>query len=76
MKHVIDEHAVFAETEQRELVVHVVLDDEVLAGDEAVLADVEVHLRFGRVAADLDHVLADEQHVVFADQPPDEVVRM
>lgn len=49
------------------------VQQQVLPRHETVPADVEIHLRPGRVPPDFDQVLRDEQDVVLADQPSDKI---
>lgn len=72
LENAIDKDAVFARTNQIPTVGAVIVQDEVFARYERVFADVKVDARLGRVAADFDDVLRDEENVVFGDQATDE----
>lgn len=68
---IVDEDAILAGAHQIK-VMTIVVQDQVLARHEAILADVKVDGRLRWVASNLDDVLADKQNVVLGYEPTDE----
>jgi hypothetical protein len=71
VEHIVNENPIFAGTYHIEIVLLIVVQDQVFAGNERRVVNVEIDLAFAGISSDLDYVASDQEDVVFGDQAAD-----